>query len=113
MNTYSMGIVDRVFHITITMPHRGDGVPMHQHVPETAHTTKVLSGSVMAYGPGRTWQQLIATGETYDFTADQQQHEFEALEDNTVIVNTLKAVMPEGLVMDESGADATAITEPA
>lgn len=112
MNHFHLAITDRVYRNTITMPLRGDGVPMHKHDADCAHTTKVLAGSILAYGPGKTWVKAIALGETYDFPADQQEHEIVALEDGTVILNTIKAQMPDGLAMDEAGTDLEPITVP-
>lgn len=110
MNHYHLSVAERICRVTIAMPKRGDGVSMHQHDEAGAHTTKVLAGSVLAYGPGKAWAKLICAGETYDFSADEQHHEISALEDGTVILNTTKEPMPEGLEIDEAGTDETPLT---
>lgn len=67
---------------------KGEGLPLHDHTPETAHVTFVMRGSVQISGPAISPKVLVA-GNVYDFPHTSP-HAILALEDNAVIWNAIK-----------------------
>ena len=67
----------------------GDTLPMHNHSEADVHITMVTRGSLLARGHG--WEQTLTKGNLIDWLPNQP-HEFEALEDNSRIVNIVKGV---------------------
>jgi quercetin dioxygenase-like cupin family protein len=65
----------------------GDILPMHNHDETTVHITIVARGSIKVTGHG--WERISNAGAVLDFKPNQP-HEFEALEDNSRIVNIIK-----------------------
>jgi tellurite resistance-related uncharacterized protein len=73
----------------------GDKLEMHEHFKGNYHDMVVISGKVKCHGPNPTsWNVECSTGEFYAFTDEQQHHEIEALEENTVILNTYHDPQP-------------------
>ena len=65
----------------------GDTLPIHVHGDDNNHFTVVAKGKLRAFGNG--WEQIIEAGNVVDFEANDP-HGFEALEDNSRIVNVVK-----------------------
>jgi quercetin dioxygenase-like cupin family protein len=65
----------------------GDTLPMHSHSEYTSHITIVAKGVMKVRGP--SWERVYNSGAVIDF-APYQEHEFEAAEDNTRLVNIIK-----------------------
>jgi len=65
----------------------GDILPNHVHDDSTAHVTIVARGSIKVTGDG--WQQTWEAGRVAEIKSFQS-HEFEALENNTRVVNIIK-----------------------
>ena len=65
----------------------GDTLPMHTHSEIDVHITMVTRGSILARGDG--WEQTLTKGNLIDWLPNQS-HEFEALENDTRIVNIVK-----------------------
>lgn len=67
-----------------TFRQAGDVLPMHKHGDLDKHYTFVTRGKIRAFGP---WGERIASaGEVLRFRADQD-HAFEALEDDSRVAN--------------------------
>jgi hypothetical protein len=82
---YENGFVGTKFQMA-----RGEGLPMHGHVKENAHTVNVVAGSCIVYGPNKSWLKTLNAGDLYDFADDEQVHEIAAIQDDTVIINMIK-----------------------
>ena len=69
----------------------GDVLPRHQHGPGNVHVVIVQLGScvVREFEGGEVLEYVVAAGETLDSDAPVD-HEIEALEDNTRILNLIK-----------------------
>jgi hypothetical protein len=65
----------------------GDVLPNHVHDEDTAHITVVAKGSIKVTGDG--WEQIWASGRVAEIKAFQS-HQFEALEQNSRVVNIKK-----------------------
>jgi len=65
----------------------GDVLPNHVHDDSTAHITIVARGSIKVTGDG--WQQNWEAGRVAEIKSFQS-HEFEALENNTRVINIRK-----------------------
>lgn len=65
----------------------GDKLPMHNHSESDVHITVVTKGSFLVRGNG--WEQKIEKGNLIDWQPNQP-HEFEALEDESRVVNIVK-----------------------
>lgn len=65
----------------------GDKLPMHNHSELDVHITMVTKGSLIARGVD--WEQTIKAGNLIDWQPNQP-HEFEAIEENSRIVNIVK-----------------------
>ena len=65
----------------------GDKLPSHVHAEDTSHITIVARGKVKVSGEG--WSNIWDVGTVADTKANVA-HEFEALENNTRIVNIIK-----------------------
>jgi hypothetical protein len=66
----------------------GDTLPLHSHGPGDAHFSFVARGRARAFGPG--WERILERGgidtRIVKFVPHQE-HGFEALEDDTLLVN--------------------------
>lgn len=65
----------------------GDVLPNHVHDEDTAHITVVAKGSIKVTGDG--WEQIWESGRVAEIKAFQS-HQFEALEQNSRVVNIKK-----------------------
>ena len=85
----------QIFGFWYAFPKRGDGIPMHQHTPETEHNIIVLKGSVLVYGEKGPsgWRCELTEGGVMDLM--NEQHEIVATEDGTLILNLNLRGMPE------------------
>lgn len=66
----------------------GDELELHVHTEADVHISIVARGSIRAFGPG--WEQIVETGAVMDWEPGQA-HGFVALEDNSRLVNIIKA----------------------
>ena len=65
----------------------GDKLPMHTHGDADNHITVDNRGTLVARG--HDWEMILKVGQIADWIAGQA-HEFEAIEDNSRIVNIVK-----------------------
>ena len=65
----------------------GDTLGMHTHGDADNHITVVNRGAIVARGDG--WEMVLKVGQIADWIAGQA-HEFEAIENNSRIVNIVK-----------------------
>jgi uncharacterized cupin superfamily protein len=65
----------------------GDKLPMHTHGEADNHITIVSTGTIAARG--NDWEMIIKPGQLVDWI-EGQAHEFEAIEDNSRIINIIK-----------------------
>ena len=66
---------------------RGFGLPMHTHDPGDEHISIIAKGSFVIRGPN--WEIIARCGDIIDFVANQE-HEIEALEPGSRVVNIYK-----------------------
>lgn len=73
-----------------TFENADDSLPLHDHVPETAHITFVARGPVRCHSGDGAWELVGETGALWDLGTGP--HEFVGMAPGTKIVNIIKGV---------------------